>query len=139
MKSPRENDVSFQKINSQVVARFPAAKNQYINFFDLCTHNQFCLKQVADHLNVTGLIVRERFKKFSGMTPKAWIREQRILKAIRMIKEDIPIDVVMESLYYHDYPHLSKDFKYITGMTPKQVRKDVSARQQENQNTILNS
>ncbi len=131
MKLSPENEIFFQKINSQVVASFPAAKDEHINFFDLCSHNQFCLKEIASQLNVTGLVVRERFKKFSGMTPKAWIREQRVLKAIRMIKEDIPIDVVMESLYYHDYPHISKDIKYITGMTPKQMRKEVNARQTE--------
>lgn len=125
----QQTGLIFQKINLQLFASHSSHNTRPINFFELCAEHHFCLREVAYVFGVSEVTLRSRFKEFTALTPKAWIREQRVLAAIRMFRQGISAEVVMTALHYHDYPHLSKDFKVITGLTPKNLKITVAERQ----------
>lgn len=61
------------------------------------------------------------FSKYIGMTPKQYlkiVRFQKVLKT-KELNEDLSLTSLAHDCGYFDQAHFIKDFKLITGMTPK--------------------
>ena len=65
----------------------------------------------------------QRFKRFAGMTPSAYVRHCRIEHAKRIMRSpDVPLSSVAETIGYTDQFTFSKAFKRITGFSPRLYR-----------------
>lgn len=85
------------------------------------------VKVMADKASVTERTVQMRFKKYAGYSPKELLRFLRFKQVMAFIlarpKEKIDWFELIVQYGYHDQSHLIKDFKYYTGVTPKQFIK----------------
>lgn len=62
------------------------------------------------------------FKKYSGVTPKQYIKKLRMERAIEVLKNyDIKVSDVAKMLGYKDALYFSKEFKKYFGFSPSQV------------------
>lgn len=82
------------------------------------------VKVMADKASVTERTVQMRFKKYTGYSPKELLRFLRFKQVMAFIlarpKGKIDWFDLIVQYGYHDQSHLIKDFKYYTGVTPKQ-------------------
>jgi len=70
-----------------------------------------------------------RFRSAFGKSPRRFIIEQRIRRAIQLLRESrMPISEIAGSLGYADVFFFHRQFKLMTGETPLQVRRGESAR-----------
>ncbi|MBB3111542.1 AraC-like DNA-binding protein [Paenibacillus phyllosphaerae] len=64
----------------------------------------------------------ELFKAATGTTPKAYMMDQRMRLAKRLLLAGEPIDVIAERLGYSSTHYFHRSFKEETGMTPSEFR-----------------
>jgi AraC-like DNA-binding protein len=71
--------------------------------------------------------IQLRFKKYTGYSPKELLRFLRFKQVIHYLntQSDAKVDwfELILKFRYHDQSHLIKDFKYYTGITPKNFLK----------------
>lgn len=89
----------------------------------------------SPNLNVTKLLsasgyaedyIRAYFKKITGKTPNEFITLLRITHAKKLIdalKNTVSLIYVAQSCGYDDYCYFSRKFKEVTGVSPKQYKK----------------
>ena len=80
------------------------------------------VKVIAQDHDVSERTIQKRFKKYTGYSPKELIRFLRFKQIITYISgkelKDIDWFEIIYKFDYHDQSHLSKDFKYFTGVSP---------------------
>ena len=65
------------------------------------------------------------FRAVFGTSPIDWLRRRRITEAQRrLVESDDPIKRIAEQVGYADRFFFSRDFKQVTGRTPRQFRRD---------------
>lgn len=101
---------------------FEDSPSQPIDFLRLCEKNEFCINAVSESLNVPIEKLRKAFVAYSGMSPKKWMIQNRVLFAMRALREGKEMPEVIRQFGYYDQPHLGKDFKAILGEPPRSVR-----------------
>ncbi len=75
------------------------------------------------------------FKAAFGTSPIDWLRRERMNQAKRrLIETNDPIKQIAEQVGYNDRFFFSKDFKQITGLTPKQYRESEGRDSEEAEN-----
>jgi AraC-like DNA-binding protein len=63
----------------------------------------------------------ERWTKLRfGKTPQAWLDEQRLCKALKLLKRNQPIKNVAQRLGFKQLSHFSRKFKMHHGLAPRQ-------------------
>lgn len=64
------------------------------------------------------------FKELNGLTPWEYINIKRINKAIELLKNtNLSITLIASQCGYNNTANFNKNFKQITGQTPKDIRK----------------
>ena len=64
------------------------------------------------------------FKESTGLSPHAWLRQQRLERAMNMLREtEAPIDSVAAALGYTSQTAFTAAFKKLTGETPSDWRR----------------
>lgn len=84
------------------------------------------VKSMANKASLSDRTVQLRFQKYVGYSPKELIRFLRFKLVVVFIREQtLPIDWfdIIVKFEYHDQSHLIKDFKYYTGLSPRQFLK----------------
>ncbi len=74
---------------------------------------------IAAHLNLSESTFSHKFKKISGSPPRTRILEIKIDIAKEMLLKGKKLKEIAEFVGFHDEFHLSKTFKNITGISPK--------------------
>lgn len=59
------------------------------------------------------------FAEEMGRTPKAWINEQRMIAARKLLLEGWPVKAVAADLSYKQASHFCREFKRCYNLTPK--------------------
>jgi AraC-like DNA-binding protein len=80
-------------------------------------------------LTATGLSIRqlERMtKRYYGMPPKKLARKYRALRAANRLAQGDSLDDTELGLSFYDQPHLTREVKQFTGLTPGQLRAGMS-------------
>lgn len=103
-------------------------KNITINNFDqlidiiIQKQGNITENEIFKMLPVSERTLQRYFKKQLGVSLKTYIRILRNLNLFKKITQnpDIPFLDIIYSLGYFDYSHFIKDFKKMTGHTPKQ-------------------
>ena len=83
--------------------------------------------KVEELARLSGLSVPHFFRRFRqvvGSSPIDWIRRERVNQAKRqLIENDVPIRDIALALGYRDPFYFSRDFKKLTGLSPRQYRR----------------
>jgi len=82
---------------------------------------------MAERASVSDRTIQKRFRKYVGYSTKELLRFLRFKAVVHFILEnqDGKTDwfEIIHTYNYHDQSHLIKDFKYFTGVTPRQFVK----------------
>ncbi|MDY8136991.1 helix-turn-helix transcriptional regulator [Aquimarina sp. 2201CG5-10] len=86
--------------------------------------NEVNLNDIADGTGYSARYINKLFKKYLGMSPKQFIKLARFnygLKLIGELNSDSNLTQVALELGYYDQAHFIKDFKNVSGKTPKEL------------------
>ncbi len=78
------------------------------------------LAQMAGHLHVSASSLSHRFRRETGETPQQALIQLRIQAACDLILHGWKLHYVAQQTGFHDAFHLSRTFRKITGMSPRQ-------------------
>lgn len=62
------------------------------------------------------------FRRKTGLSPSAYLRQLRVLKARLLLKEQASLADVAQLLYFSDQAHFTRVFKSVYGVTPGHLR-----------------
>jgi AraC family transcriptional regulator len=81
---------------------------------------------IAIYLGISQCHFGRLFKQSMEMTVHAYLIQQRVKKAQRLLQEtELSILVIAEQCGFANPSHLAKNFRKHTGMTPRQFRKSL--------------
>lgn len=66
--------------------------------------------------------LENRFREEIGLTPKSAARVMRLRKVLRLMSTDLPAAGVAAECGFSDQAHLNREFRTMTGRTPRQFR-----------------
>ena len=81
------------------------------------------LRRLARLANVTRFQVIRDFKRVTGLTPGAYVRNRRVRLAGRLIEQGAPIVEAALAAGFADQSHLSRSFRSTHGITPRMYRR----------------
>ncbi len=77
------------------------------------------IKSLAKKLNISESHLRLKFNEEIGMSPKEYSKILRVKHISNLITSEIKLTELAYQLGYFDQSHLIKDFKAVTGFSPK--------------------
>ena len=81
------------------------------------------VKGIADSIGINETYLSKLFKRETGISVSAYIRQRRIETAEKMLLySDLSYDEIAETLCFSSQSHFTKVFKEVTGTTPKVYR-----------------
>lgn len=102
--------------------------NHYALFFKYVDETEvmnFSVAAIAARYQVTPSHFSARFKAAHGLSAKQFFLDAKIRKAKERLSNDrVTLAALAEELGFHDAFHLSKCFKKMTGMAPRDYRKE---------------
>ncbi|MGA1932747.1 AraC family transcriptional regulator [Arcobacter sp. YIC-464] len=84
----------------------------------------FTLESLASNVNLSKYHFLRLFKKEFGLTPHAFIINQRLNKANRLIQKGVSISQASIEVGFNDQSHYSRNFKKYFGYTPLTLKKN---------------
>ena len=98
-------------------------KNTYELINDSLDTN-FTLDVLASNVNLSKYHFLRLFKKEFGLTPHAFIINQRLNKANRLIQKGVSISQASVEVGFNDQSHYTRNFKKFFGYTPLTLKKN---------------
>ncbi|MFK2823017.1 AraC family transcriptional regulator [Arcobacter sp. YIC-80] len=86
--------------------------------------SEFTLDNLATNVNLSKFHFLRLFKKEFGLTPHAFIINQRLNKANNLIQKGIPISQASIEVGFNDQSHFTRNFKKYFGYTPKALKQN---------------
>ena len=81
------------------------------------------VEELAQHIGVDRTYLFRLFKRFSNLSPQAYLKKYRIQQAKRLLREsNLTLDQVAASTGLGNAAHLSKAFREIYGYAPGEIR-----------------
>jgi AraC-like DNA-binding protein len=115
------NSFAFE-VNSQDYPRLQAIYTYVENNFK----EHISLDQMAKLVNMTPPAFSRYFKRLTGKTFIQFVNEYRIAYACKQLgEEDLPISEISFESGFNNISHFNKQFKLITGETPRTYRKNL--------------
>lgn len=101
-----------------------AAKDftEVLAYIDRHYTNAISLQELADMKGLSRFSFIRAFKKIKGITPAQYITIKRIEASKELLRKGHTIVEASLSTGFYDQSHLSRNFKKITGMTPRQFQ-----------------
>lgn len=86
----------------------------------IATHpeHDFSLGELAGFAHLSQWHFLRQFKKHVGFSPHAWLVQCRIMKAQKLLREDLKISDVSQRCGFSDQSHFTRHFKNALGITP---------------------
>jgi AraC-like DNA-binding protein len=85
--------------------------------------NPFPIANLALALSLNPDYFSRQFKKTFGVPPQEWIKRERIHQAAtHLLETSTPIKLIALSLGYDDLYFFSRQFKSVTGKSPRHYR-----------------
>lgn len=84
--------------------------------------NGFRLSEIAQKIGYSERQIERKFKEKIGLSPKVLVRIRRLQNFLHLkqINNDITIENAALASGYFDLPHLNREFKSFTGLSPTQ-------------------
>ena len=121
--------IGFQAIRGEPYVQSKKLAGPPVRFLSLCQEHYFCLSQIAQALEISPTTLRKAFHDYAGISPKAWMTQQRVILSIRLIREWTSLSEVAKKMAYSDYQHMAKEFRSVVDFTPKSMMKILRERQ----------
>jgi AraC family transcriptional regulator, L-rhamnose operon transcriptional activator RhaR len=84
------------------------------------------LSRLAQELSLGCRQFERLFKKAAGCSPSQYLMEQRIQRALQLIKRtDVKIESIIEMAGFHNRGHFFRAFTKRTGLSPETFRKSL--------------
>jgi AraC-like DNA-binding protein len=114
-----ENRLSVTKLGAEIqpVARVRAYLEDNYN-------REISLEQLAQVANLSSFHLNRAFRKTFGMPPHAYQIQMRIIRAKRLLTEELSIKKVALATGFASQSHFGSHFKRLVRVTPKQYIKD---------------
>lgn len=98
---------------------------QVLEYIDTYLHQDIKLADLAQLLSMSQFHFSHLFKQAMGIAPYQYLLQQRIERAKQLLKKsDRSIIEIALVCGFNSHSHLSKQFRQITGMTPKAYRQN---------------
>ena len=98
-------------------------KNTY-EFINDSIDTNFTLESLATNVNLSKYHFLRLFKKEFGLTPHAFIVNERLNRANKLIQKGISISEASVHVGFNDQSHFSRNFKKYFGYTPSYLQKN---------------
>lgn len=96
---------------------------QAIEYIHAHLDRELSLAEIAGVINISPTYFANLFKRATGISPHQYVIQQRVEQAkLLLLKTDLAIADVALQVGFSNQSHLTRHFKHITGVTPKQVR-----------------
>ncbi|MGB5632624.1 MAG: AraC family transcriptional regulator [Waterburya sp.] len=101
----------------------PRQLSQVLDYIDAYLDRNIKLADLAQLLDMSPFHFSRLFKQSIGMTPHQYLSQQRVERAKQLLKKTdrLIIDIALDC-GFSSHSHLSKQFRQITGITPKAYR-----------------
>jgi len=98
--------------------------NQVLDYIDARLAEDIKLSDLAELLGMSPFHFGRMFKQSTGISPHQYVIQQRIEQAKRLLKnsDQAIIDIALEC-GFNSHSHLSKQFRQVTGLTPREFRR----------------
>ena len=117
------NKLKENEYKHKVPERCEIVFDDYIKELNLYKGTKHSLSFFAERLNLTPNYLSGRVKEYTGRTAMEWIEDSVILEAKTMLKHtDLSIQEIAYKLNFPTQTFFGKNFKRITGMSPKQYK-----------------
>ena len=104
--------------------RFSAKIRKAANYINTHLDQKISLPDIADHVRCNSSYLSRQFRKETGRTVSAFIREKRIDAACSLLKkDDLSISNIASRVGFEDANYFSRVFSRQTGTTPSEYRK----------------
>lgn len=84
---------------------------------------RFNASELCARLGVSERHLRRLFEDGIGIGPKEWFRQERMVVARNLLREDSPIKEVASQLGFANYKNLNREFLAFYGITPSDYQK----------------
>lgn len=96
---------------------------QVLDYIDAHLHQEIKLTDLASLLGMSQFHFSHQFKQATEISPYQYLLQQRIERAKRLLKRsDYSIADIALTCGFNSHSHLSKQFRQLTGTTPKAYR-----------------
>lgn len=96
---------------------------QVLDYIDAHLDRNIKLKNLAQLLDMSQFYFSRLFKQSIGLAPYQYLIQQRVERAKKLLKQtDRSIVDIALDCGFNSHSHLSKQFRQLTGMTPKAYR-----------------
>nr|WP_242038704.1 AraC family transcriptional regulator [Chroococcidiopsis sp. [FACHB-1243]] len=101
----------------------PTRLQQAIEYIHTHLERDLSLIEIAQVINVSPTYFASLFKRATGISPHQYVVQQRVERAkLLLSKTDLAIADIALQVGFSNQSHLTRHFKRLTGVTPKQAR-----------------
>lgn len=101
---------------------------------------RIAVQDVADRVGWSRRHLEQEFRRELGVTPKQACRLRRFEHALSLVRDDRPLADAAAAAGFTDQPHLTRDWRELTGTTPTRWRRsDKLAFVQDSANALAHS
>jgi AraC-like DNA-binding protein len=92
--------------------------HNFEQWFKMADESAYRAKLLSKKLNVSRRQLQRYTQTIFGRSPQAWLSEQRLIIAGKMIKEHRSVKIVAFHLGFKQVSHFSREFKLYYGLAP---------------------
>lgn len=122
----KDDVAKFEFLENYLISKFNGFKQPILHkaLDRILNNNQpkISIAELAESLGVSRITLHKQFLLHIGTTPSQFIKIERFRNAIKLFTEQATKDQLIDIAYlaeYFDQSHMIKDFKALTGYSPK--------------------
>lgn len=126
------NWVELYNNKKKIVGIYSNEIKEAIGFIDKNLFNKISFSELAAKINFSERNFRKVFTDYVGISPKAYMQEQRLKSAATELKNGTyNISEISENLGYYSQFQFSRDFKKYFGISPSEYKKNIISQEKQ--------